>query len=168
MGPSRSTEATLKVFSNQRRLRLRDLAPPRRACAPARPSTPSASARGAAPRLRPDAQEAPATGASANCPAARARAQWRPCGRVTSAGLCGNGRKAFEDLSWAGRRGSRENVPKPWLLSPEGARAGRASAETQAGLCGRELQARVLLPDPATLSLVDDLLVFMGTSAQVN
>lgn len=121
--------------------------------APARPRSPprlrarrSGARVRAVPRLRPGAQGA-AADASANCPASRARAQEAP--------QAGDRRglwkwpKGLEDLRCARRRRSRENVPEPWLLFPEGARAGRqqrsraGSADTS---CKPECRSQTLPP----------------------
>lgn len=138
VGPSRSTKATLKVFSNQRRLRLRDLAP-RRACAPVAAQRECARRRASDPTRRCPRRACP--------PTVRLRVRVRR--RLQQAGDrrgVWKWPKGLEDLSCARRRRSRENVPKPWLLIPERS-AGRAPAENRGGFCRRELQARVSLPD---------------------
>lgn len=127
-GPSRSTKATLKVFSNQRRLRLRDLAP-RRACAPVAPQRERA-------RRRAQTRRAGGRG-RAPLPTVRLRARLRkrPSGRVAGAGG-GNGRRAWRTLAGPGgavlARTRRSHGY--WALKGRGQSASRES--------GRAVQTR--------------------------
>lgn len=157
MGPSRSTKATLKVFSNQRRLRLRDLAP-RRACAPVAPERECARCRASDPARRGPRPTPPPTARL------RVRVRRRPRRRVTSAG-CGNGRMALRTFAVPGGAVLARTCRSHGYCSLKGHGQG-ASREA-----GRALQTRAaslsVAPRPCH-PLVDDLQIFMGTSSQVN
>lgn len=131
VGPSRSTKATLKVFSNQRRLRLRDLAP-RRACAPVAPERECARCRASEP-----ARSGPPTVRLS----VRVRRRPRPAGDQRGLRKCADG---LEGLSAARRRRfSRERVEAVTTVALQGPGQGACGgAEDSLRTCAAKWQCR--------------------------